>query len=129
MDLKQKYLWQRIYMTSSYLLAGFFNISFTAVYIIGYNFDGDHRLVMAHLSTPCTKAARFIHRSSQQKKEKELLDMKSLKDPVIWKNFNNHKQSQTIWNNPDWQPILKDLKQPQTSSSNPDYKQISKIAS
>ena len=54
-----------------------------------YDFDSDHRLVIAHLSTPCSKASRFVPRSYQQKKKKEQLDVKSLNDPVIHTNFIN----------------------------------------
>ena len=52
-----------------------------------YNFDSDHRLVVAHLNTPCTKVARYINRPLKQ--EKKYLDLSSLNDPIIENNFIN----------------------------------------
>ena len=43
---------------------------------------------MAHLTTPCTKAARFIPRTIKSKK-KERLDLESLNDPVVRSSFVN----------------------------------------
>ena len=56
----------------------------TAVCIIA-DFDSDHRLFVAHLNTPCTKVARYIHRPLKQ--EKKYLDLLSLNDSVIENKF------------------------------------------
>ena len=55
-----------------------------------YDFDSDHRIVIAHLTTPCTKAARYTPRSvKSQKSKKQRLDLKSLNDPDIPASFVN----------------------------------------
>ena len=47
--------------------------------------DSAHHLVVAHLNTPCTKVARYIHRPLKQ--EKKYLDLLLLNDPVIENKF------------------------------------------
>ena len=53
-----------------------------------YDFDSDHRLVIAHISTPGTKAARYIPRSTKLVK-KQKLNLKSLDNMTIHSNFIN----------------------------------------
>ena len=53
-----------------------------------YDFDSDHRLVVADLCTPTTKVARHITRSSKQNKKKHL-ELRSLEKPEIKEAFVN----------------------------------------
>ena len=51
-----------------------------------YDFDSDHRLVIATLNTPCTKFARY--KKQEKKTVRKRLDMTSLENQVIKTGFN-----------------------------------------
>lgn len=50
-----------------------------------YDFDSDHRLVIANLSTPCTKMSRY--KKHRKKSSKKRFDFKSLRCAEIEENF------------------------------------------
>ena len=52
-----------------------------------YDFDSDHRLVIASLTTPCTKIARYVKR--KRKTQTKRLDYSSLNDQEILHKFKN----------------------------------------
>ena len=52
-----------------------------------YDFDSDHRLVIADISTPCTKLGRYVKRTVNTKKK--FLNMNCLKQPEICERFVN----------------------------------------
>jgi len=51
-----------------------------------YDFDSDHRLVIAHMHTPCNKIARYVRRSTKTAMQR--LDTTALNDEVIMERFN-----------------------------------------
>ena len=49
-----------------------------------FDFDSDHRLVIATLITPTSKVSRYVKRSAKRKKK---LDLRYLRDPTVKTNF------------------------------------------
>ena len=52
-----------------------------------YDFDSDHRLVIANIKTPCTKTARYVKR--KHKAQTKRLDYSAFNNPDTLERFKN----------------------------------------